>query len=88
MKRVSKFAMTVAMAALSVTVTSPVWAADEKPKKEKKGKAEEAPASLKVNLSKEFKAVYDPVVNVYLKSAGKTKDAAGVAATAAAATTA
>jgi tetratricopeptide (TPR) repeat protein len=88
MKRVSKFAMTVAMAALSVTVTSPVWAADEKPKKEKKGKAEEAPAALKVNLSKEFKAVYDPVVNVYLKSAGKTKDAAGVAATAAAATTA
>ena len=91
MKRVSQFAMTVAMAALSVTVTSPVWAADEKPKKQKKGAKAEAPAALKANLSKEFKAVYDLVVNVYLKSAGATKpgiprDAASIAATAAAAT--
>ncbi len=93
MKRISKFAMTVAIAALSVTATSPVWAADEKPKKEKKGKKVEAPAPLKASLSKEFQAAYDPVVSVYLKSAGATKpgvpqDAASIAATAAAATTA
>lgn len=93
MKRVSKFVMTVALAALSVTLTSPGWAADEKPKKEKKGKKEEAPAVVKANLSKEFKAVYDPVVNLYLKNVGPSKpgvpkDAASIAATAAAATTA
>ena len=93
MKRVSKFAIAVAMAALSVTSASSIYAADEKPKKEKKGKKEEAPAPAKLTLSKEFRAVYDPIVAVYLKSAGTTKpgtpkDAASIAATAAAAKTA
>lgn len=68
MKRVSKFAIAVAMAALTVTSVSTAYAADEKPKKEKKGKKEEAPAPAKVALSKEFKAVYDPVVAAYLKA--------------------
>lgn len=68
MKPVSKFMMTVALAALSATSASPAWAQDEKPKKEKKGKKEAAPAAFKVNLSKEFKAVYDPIVTAYLKA--------------------
>lgn len=68
MKRVSKFAIAVAMAAVSVTSASGAYAADEKPKKEKKGKKEEAPAAAKLVLSKEFRAVYDPVVATYLKS--------------------
>ena len=76
MKPVSKFLAAVALSALSVTTMSPAWAADEKPKKEKKGKKEEAPAALKLNLSKEFKAAYDPVVTAYLKA----KDAATAAA--------
>lgn len=68
MKPVSKFMMTVALAALSATSASPAWAQDEMPKKEKKGKKEAAPAAFKVNLSKEFKAVYDPIVTAYLKA--------------------
>lgn len=72
MKSVSKFALAAALAALSVTAASPIFAADQKPKKEKKGKKEEVVAPAKVNLSKEFKAAYDPVVAVYLK----TKDPA------------
>ena len=68
MKRVSKFAIAVALAALSVTSASGAYAADEKPKKEKKGKKEEAPAAAKLVLSKEFRAVYDPVVATYLKA--------------------
>lgn len=76
MKPVSKFLAAVALSALSVTTMSPAWAADEKPKKEKKGKKEEAPAALKLNLSKEFKAAYDPVVTAYLKA----KDAVTAAA--------
>ena len=68
MKPVSKFMMTIALAALSATSASPAWAQDEKPKKEKKGKKEAAPAAFKVNLSKEFKAVYDPIVTAYLKA--------------------
>jgi hypothetical protein len=75
MKPVSKFVMALAMSAMAVTSTSTAWAADDKPKKEKKGKKEEAPAALKVNPSKEFKAVYDPVVTAYLKA----KDAATAA---------
>lgn len=76
MKPVSKFMMTIALAALSATSASPAWAQDEKPKKEKKGKKEAAPAAFKVNLSKEFKAVYDPIVTAYLKA----KDPAPAAA--------
>ena len=92
MKRVSKFAMAVAMAALSVTSASNAFAADEKPKKERKAKKGEAPEAVKPSLSKEFNAVYSPIVNLYLKNAGpsepgKPKSAASIAATAAAATT-
>ncbi len=76
MKPVSKFLAAVALSALSVTTMSPAWAADEKPKKEKKDKKEAAPAPLKLNLSKEFKAAYDPVVSAYLKA----KDAVAAAA--------
>lgn len=76
MKPVSQFLAAIALSALSVSTMSSAWAADEKPKKEKKGKKEEAPAALKLNLSKEFKAAYDPVVNAYLKA----KDAATAAA--------
>lgn len=65
MVRVSKFAIALSLAVLSVTSVSTVSAAEEKPKK---GKKAEAPAQLKVNLSKEFKAAYDPVVSAYLKS--------------------
>ena len=76
MKPVSKFLAAVALLAVPMTVSAPAWAADEKPKKEKKGKKEEAPAALKLTLSKEFRAVYDPVVNTYLKS----KDAVAASA--------
>jgi hypothetical protein len=76
MKPVSKFAMAFALAAMAVSTTSTAWAAEEKPKKEKKGKKEEAPAAFKVNLSKEFKAVYDPVVTAYLKAKDATTAAA------------
>jgi tetratricopeptide (TPR) repeat protein len=72
MKPVSKFVVAFALSALAVTSTSTAWAADEKPKKEKKGKKEEAPATLKISLSKEFKAVYDPIVTAYLKAKDAT----------------
>jgi hypothetical protein len=65
MVRVSKFAIALSMAVLSVSSVTTVSAAEEKPKK---GKKTEAPAQLKVNLSKEFKAAYDPIVSAYLKS--------------------
>jgi hypothetical protein len=68
MKPVSKFLAAIALSAVTVSTAAPTWAADEKPKKEKKGKKEEAPAALKLNLSKEFRAAYDPVVNAYIKS--------------------
>lgn len=76
MKSVSKFVMAFSLAALAVSSGSAVSAADEKPKKEKKGKKEVAPAPAKVTLSKEFRAAYDPVVSVYMKA----KDAATAAA--------
>jgi tetratricopeptide (TPR) repeat protein len=77
MKSVSQFALAVAMASLSLTASAGVWAAEEKPKKEKKEKAkkEKAPAPLKLALSKEFTAVYNPVVAVYTKK----RDAASAA---------
>jgi tetratricopeptide (TPR) repeat protein len=65
MLRVSKFAIALSLAVLTVSSASTASAAEEKPKK---GKKAEGPAQLKVNLSKEFKAAYDPVVSAYLKS--------------------
>ena len=76
MKSVSKFVMAMSLAALTATSASPVWAVADTPKKEKKGNKDEAPAQLKVNLSKQFRAAYDPVVAVYLK----TKDATAASA--------
>lgn len=75
MKSVSRFALAFAAASMSLTAASGAFAADEKPKKEKKdkkGKEEAAPAAFQPNPSKEFRAVYDPVVKEYTKS----KDAA------------
>lgn len=75
MKSVSRFAMAFAITSLSLTAASGVSAAEEKPKKEKKGK--EKPAEgFKANPSKEFSAVYNPVAGAYTKS----KDAATAAA--------
>ncbi len=65
MLRISKFAIALSLAVLTVSSASTVSAAEEKPKK---GKKAEGPAQLKVNLSKEFKTAYDPVVSAYLKS--------------------
>lgn len=76
MKAVSKFVIAFALASVSATVALPASAADEKPAKEKKGKKEAAPPVFKVNLSKEFKTAYDPVVSAYLKS----KDAVAASA--------
>ncbi len=75
MKSVSKFALALALSTFSLTASAGAFAAEEKPKKEKKGKKEEAPAAVKLSLSKEFSAVYNPVVNAYVKS----KDAATAA---------
>jgi hypothetical protein len=84
MKSVSRFALAFAAASISLTVSSAAWAADEakpekpkKEKKEKKGKKEEAaPAAFEPKPSKEFMAVYDPIVKEYTK----TKDSAAAAA--------
>jgi hypothetical protein len=79
MKAVSKFAIALALGSLSMTASTAAWAADEKPKKEdkkKKGKEAEAPAQLKLAMSKEFTAVYQPVINAYIKA----KDAATASA--------
>lgn len=65
MKSVSRFALALAVASMSLT-SAAGWAADEKPKKEK-GKKEKAPEPLKLSLSKEFQAVYNPAVQEYTK---------------------
>ncbi len=58
MKSVTKLALFAALGALTV---SPTFAADaEKPKKEKKGAKEKAPAAVKRAYSKEFQAAYGP----------------------------
>jgi tetratricopeptide (TPR) repeat protein len=69
MKSVSRFALALAVSSLSLTASAGAWAADEKPKKEKgkKGKEEAAPAAPQAALSKEFRAVYEPVVKAYTK---------------------
>lgn len=78
MKSVSRFALALAVSSLSLTASAGAWAADEKPKKEKgkKGKEEAAPTAPKPSPSKEFNAVYEPVVKVYTKD----KNAATAAA--------
>jgi tetratricopeptide (TPR) repeat protein len=71
MKSVSKLALAITLASLTV-VSGAAFAETVKAEKPKKGKAEKAPPPMKVVNSKEFTAVYNPVVQAYLKS----KDAA------------
>jgi tetratricopeptide (TPR) repeat protein len=78
MKSVSRFALLVAAASLSIVAGSTASAQDakaEKPKKEKPAKPEKPAAPLKLSNSKEFQAAYNPVVSAYLKK----KDAANAA---------
>lgn len=77
MKAVSKFAIALALGALSVNAGTAMAAEEsakkEKPKKEKKakkGKEADANAPLKLALSKEFTAAYQPVINAYVKARG------------------
>jgi hypothetical protein len=73
MKSVTKLALFAALGALTV---SPTYAADaEKPKKEKKGAKEKAPAPIKRAYSKEFTAAYGPAGKLLQK-----KDNAGAKA--------
>ena len=78
MKSVSKLAL--ALAFLSLPLTSAYAAQDtakpEKPKKEKKGAKEKPPEAKKLALSKEFQAVYNPVVQAYVKKKDATTGAA------------
>ena len=74
MKFVSKFAMALSLAGLSMVSTQAV--AQEKPKKEKKGKEAAAPAAPKRNYSKPFIAAFTPV----LDKLNKAKDPAGAKA--------
>jgi tetratricopeptide (TPR) repeat protein len=74
MKFVSKFALALSLAGLSLASTQAV--AQEKPKKEKKGKEAAAPAAPKRNYSKPFIAAYTPVVD----KLNKAKDPAGAKA--------
>jgi hypothetical protein len=80
MKSVSKFALAFALASISITGAAQAQTAEkpkkEKPAKEKKGK-EQAPAAVKLALSKEFNAAYSPVVNAYVKSKDAVAAAAG-----------
>jgi tetratricopeptide (TPR) repeat protein len=81
MKSVSKFALVFALGAFSVVPFAGAHAMQKEEKatkKDKKGKENEkaAPAAFQPKLSKEFSAVYSPVVNAYVKS----KDAATAAA--------
>ncbi len=81
MKPVSRFALAVALASLSMTSAVSAWAEDEKPKKEKKekkekkGKESEAAAAPQAQFSKEFRAAYIPANEAY----EKTKDYAKAA---------
>ncbi len=74
MKFVSKFALALSLTGLSLVSTQAV--AQEKPKKEKKGKEAAAPAAPKRNYSKPFIAAYSPVVD----KLNKAKDPAGAKA--------
>ena len=74
MKFVSKIALALSLAGLSLAPTQA--AAQDKPKKEKKGKAAAAPAAPKRNYSKPFIAAYSPVVD----KLNKAKDPAGAKA--------
>jgi hypothetical protein len=74
MKLVSKFALALSLAGLSLG--SPQAFAQDKPKKEKKGKEAAAPAAPKRNYSKPFIAAYTPVVD----KLNKAKDPAGAKA--------
>ena len=67
MKSVSKFALTLSLLALPLTVSTAL--AQDKPAKEKKGKdkKEEAAAAPKRNYSKPFIAAYTPVVDLLNK---------------------
>lgn len=71
MKLVSKLALALSIAAVSVAPAAYAQS-DEKPKKEKKGK-EAAPAAPKRNYSKPFIAAYTPVAD----KLNKAKDPAG-----------
>jgi tetratricopeptide (TPR) repeat protein len=74
MKFVSKFAVALSLAGLSLIPAQAV--AQEKPKKEKKGKEAAAPAAPKRNYSKPFIAAFTPVLNKLTKD----KDPAGAKA--------
>ena len=74
MKLVSKFAVALSLAGLSLAPSQAV--AQDKPKKEKKGKEAAAPAAPKRNYSKPFIAAYTPVI----EKLNKAKDAAGAKA--------
>jgi tetratricopeptide (TPR) repeat protein len=70
MKSVSKFALVLALGAFSVVPLAGVQAAEKEEKaakKDKKGKEKPAPA-FQPKLSKEFAAVYNPIVSTYVKS--------------------
>jgi hypothetical protein len=74
MKSVSKFALMLSLAGLSLASTQVI--AQDKPKKEKKGKQAAAPAAPKRNYSKPFVAAFAPV----LDKLNKAKDPAGAKA--------
>jgi hypothetical protein len=73
MKFVSKFAVALSLAGLSLMPTQAV--AQEKPKKEKKGKEAAAPAAPKRNYSKPFVAAYSPVADLLKKDPAAAKAA-------------
>jgi hypothetical protein len=83
MKSVSRFALAFAITSLSPMMVSAVSAQDQaKPEKAKKEKAKkEKPATpLKLTLSKEFQAAYNPVVQAYTKKRDATSAATAKAA--------
>jgi hypothetical protein len=73
MKFVSKFALALSLAGLSLVPTQAV--AQEKPKKEKKGKEAAAAAAPKRNYSKPFVAAYSPVADLLKKDPAAAKAA-------------
>lgn len=74
MKSVSKFALALSLAGLSLAPAQAI--AQNKPKKEKKGKEAAAPAAPKRNYSKPFIAAFSPVLDKF----NKAKDFAGAKA--------
>jgi hypothetical protein len=73
MKFVSKFALALSLTGLSLMPTQAI--AQERPKKEKKGKEAAAPAAPKRNYSKPFVAAYSPVVDMLKKDPAAAKAA-------------